>query len=60
MIQAGNRSSFALESLAQFGSVRKMRRQHFDGNDAVEARVASAIHLTHSSRTDSGEDFIGP
>src|ERR1700674_473947 len=60
MIQAGNGASFALESLAQLGTIRKMRRQNLNCNDSVEPRVPGAVYLAHSSRTDSGEDFIGP
>ena len=40
MIQAGNGFCFALESLAQFGAVREMIGQNFDGDDAIEAGVA--------------------
>src|SRR6266404_2498739 len=58
MIQAGNSARFALESFAQFGTIRKMRRQNFDGDDAVEPRVARAVHLTHPARADRGENFI--
>jgi hypothetical protein len=60
MIQAGNGARFTLESFAQFGTIRKMRWQNFDGDDAVETRVAGAVHLAHSARANAGEDFIGP
>ena len=40
--------------------VRKMRRQNFDGDDAVQARVAGAVHLAHPARANGGEDFVGP
>ena len=50
MIQAGDGASFALESLAQFGAVRKMRGQNLDRDDAIEARVAGAVHLAHPAR----------
>ena len=60
MIQAGDRFCFALESLAQFGTIGKMSRQNFDGDDSIEARIAGAVNLAHSTRTDSGEDFVGP
>ena len=59
MIQAGNRLCFALESLAQFGTIRKMRRQNFDGDSSIEARVAGFVNLAHPARTDGGEDFVG-
>ena len=60
MIQAGDRFCFALESLAQFGTISKMRRQNFDGDDSIEAGIAGFVNFAHSARTDSGEDFIGP
>src|SRR5260370_25319240 len=58
MIKAGNGARFTIESFAQFGTIRKMRRQNFDGNNAVEPCVAGAIHFSHPARTDSGEDFV--
>ena len=42
-----------------FAPVRKMHRKDFDGHGAIEARLTGAVDLTHSSRTYSGEDFIG-
>src|SRR4026207_2224780 len=60
MIQAGNGPRFALEPLAQVGLVREVRMQHFDGDDAVEARVACTIHLAHPARADSRENLIRP
>jgi hypothetical protein len=35
MVQAGDGFRFALESLAQFGTIREMCGQDFDGDDAV-------------------------
>jgi hypothetical protein len=60
MIQAGDGARFTLESFAQFGTIRKMRRQNFDGDDAIESRVAGAVHLTHPAGAYAGEDFVGP
>ena len=60
MIQTGDSLCFALESLAQFSSVGEMSRKNFDGNDSIETRIAGFINLTHSTRTDRGENFIGP
>jgi hypothetical protein len=45
MIQAGNRFSFPLETLAQFSAVGKMRRQNFDGNDSVQTGIAGLVDL---------------
>src|SRR5579863_8489769 len=60
MIEAGDGFGFAVEALAQLGAVGEMSRKDLDGHDALEARVAGTIHLAHSDRTDSGEDFIRP
>lgn len=60
MIQAGNGLCFALESLTQFGTVGKMRRQSFNCNNAIQASIAGAINLAHRSRTDNGEEFVKP
>jgi hypothetical protein len=37
-----------------------MRRQNFDGDGSVEASVFGAVNLTHSTRTNGGENFVGP
>ena len=60
MIQAGDGLRFALEPLAQFGTICKMRRQNLDGDNSIEAGIAGFVDLAHATRTDSGEDFVGP
>ena len=60
MIQAGNRPYFALEPVSQFRTIRKMRRQNLDGDDAVQASIFSAVNFAHSAHTDGREDFVGP
>ena len=60
MIQASYGLCFTLETLAQLGAICKMRRQDFDGYNAVEAGIPGFVNLSHSARTDSGEDFVGP
>jgi len=32
---------------------------NFDGNVAVQASIASPVHLTHPALADGSEDFIG-
>ena len=59
MIQTGNGSRFALEALAKLLPARVVVWKDFDGDDAVETRIAGAIHLTHSSRSNAGENFVG-
>ena len=60
MIQAGDCFCFAVEPLAQLGSVGEMSGKNLDGDDSVETRVAGFVHFAHSARTDSGENFVGP
>ena len=60
MIQAGNCARFALESFPQFGSVGKVIRKDFDGDNAVQTGVTGAVHLAHPARTYLGKDFVGP
>ena len=59
MIQAGDRFCFALEALAQLGTIRKMRRQHFDSNNAIEPRVVCLIDFAHPACTNLREDIVG-
>ena len=37
-----------------------MRRQNFNCDYSIEAGIAGFVNLPHSTRTNSGEDFIGP
>jgi hypothetical protein len=50
MIQAGNRPSFALESLSQFRTISKIRGQNLDGDNAVEARIFGEINGSANRR----------
>jgi hypothetical protein len=59
MIQAGNRSRFALKTLAQFGSIGEVIGQDFDGYGALQAGIAGAVHLAHPARANCREDFEG-
>ena len=33
--------------------------QDFDRNNAIKARVAGAVDLSHAARAEGGEDFVG-
>jgi hypothetical protein len=59
MLKGGNSLGFALQALSQFRVRGEMQRQNLDRDGAVEAGVLGAIHLTHSARTNSGQDFVG-
>src|SRR5260370_34193746 len=49
MVQGRNRACFAVEALFSLGIVRKMRRENFYGDGAVESSVPGAIALTHTA-----------
>jgi hypothetical protein len=51
MIQRRNGAGFPLEALFGFRIFRKMRRQDFDRNRAIQTRVARSIHLAHAARS---------
>ena len=59
MLKLGNDLSFALEAGAQLSACHQLRVQYFDGNRALQSRVASAIHLTHATRAQRRFDFVG-
>src|ERR1700732_1752832 len=58
MIQAGNCFGFALETLAQFSTISKMRWQNFDGDNSVQTGIASLVNFAHSARANTREDFV--
>ena len=59
MIQAGDGARFAVEPLAQSGSIGKVIGKDFDGNDALQAGIPGAVHLAHPARANCREDFVG-
>jgi hypothetical protein len=54
----GDRFRFAFQSRAPSGVVRDAVRQQFDGNVAIEPRVAGLVDLAHPTRAEGGENFI--
>ena len=53
MIQSGDGSGLALRSLAEsFGG-------RFDGDDAIEPRVAGLVYFAHTTRADGRKDLVG-
>ena len=51
MVETGDRSSFALESLPQLRLVCKVRGQDFDGYSAVQTGVSGFVDLPHAAST---------
>ena len=58
MVQARDRLRFALEALEAGGVGGHVGGKDLEGNVAVEARVAGAVHLAHPSGADEGVDFV--
>jgi len=60
VIELRDRAGFTVESLMELRIGRKRRRQDFDGDDAIEPRVARFVDLAHAAGTECGLDFVGP
>ena len=58
MVQRGNGLDLALEAELARGVGGKMRGENFDGNGAVEPRVASAVDFTHTTRAQGRQYFV--
>ncbi len=58
MVQRGDRPRFTLKPLARELGAGEARRQHLDGDLAVEAAVARAIDLAHTAGADGGDDLV--
>src|SRR5262249_14992517 len=60
VIERCERLRLALEPRDAIGVVRQALRQDLDRDVAIEARIASAIHLAHSTFADLGKDLEWP
>ncbi len=60
MIQRSQHLRFALEPRQPISIMCKGFGQYFDRYVAAEFGVVRLIHLAHPTRTDRGENFIGP
>src|ERR1700722_15411644 len=60
VIQRGNSTGLALETLLEFGIVGQMSGQNLDGNRSIEARIFGAVDLTHAPGAEWRLNFIGP
>jgi hypothetical protein len=58
MAEGGDSLGFLLKTAEALGIARERGRKDFEGNVAVEAGIARAIHLSHASGSERGEDFI--
>jgi hypothetical protein len=60
VVQGTRGLGFGLESPEAVGIGGQLRRQHLDGNLAVEPGVACPVDLTHPPGAERGEDLVGP
>jgi len=58
MREGGGRPGFLLEAPPRVVVSRQMRRQHFQRDLAVEARVARAIDFAHAARSEVRDDVV--
>ena len=58
--ERGQHPGLALEPREPIWMVGKGRQEDFDGDVALELRVARAVHLPHATRPDTAQDRVGP
>jgi hypothetical protein len=58
MIQAGDGLGFLLEALFADRITRKLFRQDFERNDAIQPRVSCSIHLSHAACAERRDNLI--
>ena len=58
MVQAGDRLRLTLEALSEIRIVGDMRREHLDGDGALEPRVGGLVDLAHAAGADEGRDVV--
>jgi hypothetical protein len=59
MIERRQRFRFSLEARESVWIAGKQLGQDLDRHVAIELRIASAIHLAHSTGAQGAEDFVG-
>jgi len=58
MVQRTEDARFALETLKAFRVGCKRTGEYLDGDRAVKARIARALHFAHAAGTDKRQDFV--
>src|SRR5438094_5579454 len=59
MIQRSQHDGFALEAGETIGIASDRVWQYLDGDVAMQSRITGAVHLAHTSCTDSDADLVG-
>ena len=57
--EGGEQVRFAREPRQPVGITRERRRQHLQGDVAIQFGVARAVHLAHRARAERSHDFVG-
>ena len=60
VLDGGDRPGLALEALQQAGFPRDVCRKNLDGDRAIEAGIARAVHLAHGAGPCQRLDLYGP
>ena len=60
MVQRRNCARFLLETPQSVGIISQRLWQHFDRDITPEPRVACAVHLAHTARSDRRYDLVRP
>ena len=58
VIERTDGTGFTLETFPALGVIGQVFGKDLDGNSAVQAGVGGAIHLSHTTGTNEGRDFV--
>ena len=58
VVQARDRARLACEPLVAIAIRGEMRRQHFDGDDAIEPGIERLVDFAHPSRAEQRSNFV--
>src|SRR5437667_5893097 len=58
VVEARDRLRLALETRFHLCVIGEMRRKDFDGDRAIQARIAGFVNLALPTRADGGKDFV--
>jgi hypothetical protein len=58
VVEGRDRPRLPLEAFESLGTRRHLRRQHLEGDVAVELRVGGTVDLAHPARADRGGDPV--
>ena len=59
MIERRNSARLLTESPQRFGILHQLGREEFQRDVAAEATVTGAVHVTHTARTNRGQNLVG-